>query len=465
MAENWRQAYLRALPGVDVVLAAARRAGGERFPHQLLVGAVQEIIGSLRRQILQAASREELEEFNSTPEAVAERALARLQQLRQPSLQRVINATGTVLHTNLGRARLAEAAKEAMQRAAGYCNLEMDLPSGKRGLRHAHVERLLTALTGAEAACVVNNNAAAVLLALNTLAAGKKVIVSRGELVEIGGSFRIPEVMAAGGARLVEVGTTNKTHYADYEQAVDEETALLLKVHTSNYRVVGYTAAVEVEELVELGRSVGLPVMEDLGSGLLVDLSAFGLEREPLVAERIATGVDVLTLSGDKLLGGPQAGIILGKRAFLERIKKNQLLRALRPDKITLAALEATLQIYLFGDPLREIPVLAMLTMPKDTLKRRAERLAAALHERAPDSLTVAVWEDYSFVGGGAMPLTRLPTFVVALRHKKMPQAEWVRKLRTGTPSLIGRVQDDWLLLDPRTIEVAEEEVVVACLT
>mgnify|MGYP000874526106 CR=1 FL=1 len=465
MADNWRQEYLRALPGVDVVLAAVRQAEGGRFPRPLLVRTVQEVIDGLRRRIMQATSREELAEFNSQPEAVAKEALARLRQLQRPSLQRVINATGTVLHTNLGRARLAEAAIEAMRRAAGYCSLEMDLPSGRRGLRHAHVERLLTALTGAEAACVVNNNAAAVLLALNTLAAGKKVIVSRGELVEIGGSFRIPEVMAASGARLVEVGTTNKTHYGDYEQAVDEETALLLKVHTSNYRVVGYTASVEVAELVELGRSVGLPVMEDLGSGLLVDLSAFRLEREPLVAERIAAGVDVLTLRGDKLLGGPQAGIILGKRAFLERIKKNQLMRALRPDKITLAALEATLQIYLFGDPLREIPVLAMLTISKDMLKRRAERLAAALRERAEGILTVDVREDYSFVGGGAMPLTRLPTFVVALRHKKMSQAEWVKKLRTGTPSLVGRVQDDWLLLDPRTIEEAEEEEVVACLT
>ena len=313
MAENWRQEYLRALPGVDVAVAAARQTGGEYFPHALLVRAVQEIVDSLRRQILRAANRDELVEFQSSPEAVACAALARLRQLKQPSLQRVINATGTVLHTNLGRARLAGAAKEAMQRAAGYCNLEMDLPAGRRGQRHTHVERLLTALTGAEAACVVNNNAAAVMLALNTLAAGKKVIVSRGELVEIGGSFRIPEVMAASGARLVEVGTTNKTHYGDYEQAVDEETALLLKVHTSNYRVVGFTAAVEVDELAVLGRSLGLPVMEDLGSGLLVDLSAFGLEREPLVAERIAAGVDVLTLSGDKLLGGPQAGIILGR--------------------------------------------------------------------------------------------------------------------------------------------------------
>lgn len=466
MGENWRQAYLRTLPAVDAVVTIYKRTHkAATYPHSLLVQAVQEIVDTLRRRILAAGQEEELLGLGITPEEVALQVEAWLGHLDRPSLRRVINATGTVLHTNLGRAALAEPVKAAMQQAAGYCNLELDLEDGTRGSRHDHVEKLLMSLTGAEAACVVNNNAAAVLLCLNTLAAGKKVIVSRGELVEIGGSFRIPEVMAAGGARLVEVGTTNKTHLADYRQAVDEETALLLKVHTSNYQIVGFTAAVSVADLAALGRETGLPVMEDLGSGLFLDLFAFGLEKEPLVAERVAAGVDVLTLSGDKLLGGPQAGIIIGKRACVERIRKNQMMRALRPDKVTLAALEATLRIYLAGNPLRDIPVLAMLTMPLETLKRRADGLADSLRRKAAGLLAVNVREDVSFVGGGAMPLTKLPTFVVAVRPNNGPFTEWVRKLRAGEPALVGRVQEDWLLLDPRTIAAAEEEEVIRCLT
>jgi L-seryl-tRNA(Ser) seleniumtransferase len=327
------------------------------------------------------------------------------------------------------------------------------------------VEKLLMSLTGAEAACVVNNCAAAVMLCLNTLAAGKKVIVSRGELVEIGGSFRIPDVMSASGARLAEVGTTNKTHPADYKNAIDEETALLLKVHTSNYKVVGFTSSVSVEELAALGVEYGLPVMEDLGSGLLIDMTAFGLEKEPLVSKRIAAGVDILTLSGDKLLGGPQAGLIVGRRRFVEQVKKNQLMRALRPDKMTLAALEATLRIYLTGEPLREIPVLAMLSMSPEVLKRRANRLAEALRQRSGGLLTVSVFDDISFVGGGAMPLTKLPTSVVAVRPRGNSFSEWVRSLRLGEPALVGRVQENQLLLDVRTVAEEEEEEVIRCLT
>ena len=269
--------------------------------------------------------------------------------------------------------------------------------------------------------------------------------------------------MKASGAQLVEVGTTNKTKISDYQQAIDEETALLLKVHTSNYRVVGFTESVDVAELTKIAHEANIPVMEDLGSGLLFGSVCLWPEKEPLVGERLAAGVDVLTLSGDKLLGGPQAGIILGKRRFIEQIKKNQLLRAMRPDKVTLAALEATLRVYLLGEPLREIPVLAMLTMPPATLKRRAEALAEKLKEQT-QNLEIAVREDVSFVGGGAMPLTRLPTYVVALRPRHQPLAVWVEKLRLGEPSLVGRVQEDWLLLDPRTIAEAEEEEVVKCL-
>ena len=301
-------------------------------------------------------------------------------------------------------------------------------------------------------------------MALNTLAAGKEVIVSRGELVEIGGSFRIRR-SAAGGARLVEVGTTNKTHLRDYQRAIGEETALLLKVHTSNYQVVGFTAAVETAALVKLARETGLPVMEDLGSGLLLDLSPYGLAREPLVTDCVAAGADVVTLSGDKLLGGPQAGIILGKRQYVERIKQNQLLRALRPDKLTLAALEATLQIYLTGSPLKEIPVLAKLTTPAAVLQQRADRLAAAINKGADGLVMAEVREDVSYVGGGAMPTTYLPTCVVAVRSREIPLHRWVEQLRLGSPALVGRVQDDWLLLDLRTIAESEEEEVVRCLT
>jgi L-seryl-tRNA(Ser) seleniumtransferase len=463
MSENWRQTYLRSLPAVDVAVNVYKRMNpGERYPHALIVQAVQEIVDGLRRQILSAENSDALSGLGLTPEEVALKVERWLSRLEKPSLRRVINATGTVLHTNMGRAPLPAAAVKAMSRVAGYSNLELDLQEGKRGSRHSHVEMLLMSLTGAEAACVVNNNAAAVMLCLNTLADGKKVIVSRGELVEIGGSFRIPDVMAASGAILKEVGTTNKTHYADYKNAIDGETALLLKVHTSNYKVVGFTAAVDVPELVTLGRDMDLPVMEDLGSGLFIDMTAFGLEPEPLVRERVAAGVDVLTLSGDKLLGGPQAGIIIGKRHYVERIKKNQLMRALRPDKATLAALEATLRIYLTGNPLREIPVLAMLSMPAETIKRRANRLAEKLRQSA--LLAVNIRDDVSFVGGGAMPQTRIPTTVVAVRPRTGSFADWLTSLRTKDTALVGRVQEDWLLLDLRTVSEAEEEEVIRCL-
>ena len=466
MGENWRQTYLRSLPAVDTAVTVYKRNNPDSpFPHALMVQAVQEIVEALRRQILSARNEGELVSLGLTPEEVALKVDVWLGRLENASLRRVINATGTVLHTNMGRAPLADKAKVAMDQAAGYCNLEMDLHEGKRGSRHNHVEKLLMSLTGAEAACVVNNNAAAVLLCLNTLAAGKKVIVSRGELVEIGGSFRIPDVMTASGARLTEVGTTNKTHLADFENAIEEETALLLKVHTSNYKVVGFTAEVSMEELVALARERQLAVMEDLGSGLFLDLTAYGLEAEPLVTQRVSSGVDVLTLSGDKLLGGPQAGIIVGKRDYVERIRKNQLMRALRPDKATLAALEATLRIYLTGNPLREIPILAMLTASPVVLRERAEKLAETLRKRAPALLTVNTREDVSFVGGGAMPQTKLATTVVAIRPRSGSFSEWVQRLRTGEPALVGRVQEDWLLLDPRTLSKGDEEEVVRCLT
>ncbi len=466
MAEYWRQQYLRTLPAVDAAVNIYKRGNPDSgYSHALMVKTVQEIVDSLRQQIFAAVREEDLAGLAMTPEEVALQIELRLKRLDGPSLRRVINATGTVLHTNMGRAPLAEEAKRAVTESAGFCGLEVDLEEGRRGSRHDHVENLLMSLTGAEAACVVNNCAAAVMLCLNTLAVGKKVIVSRGELVEIGGSFRIPDVMSASGARLTEVGTTNKTHLADYKKAIDEETALLLKVHSSNYKVVGFTSSVDVEELAALGLEHGLPVMEDLGSGLLIDMTAFGLEKEPLVAERIAAGVDILTLSGDKLLGGPQAGLILGRRQLVQQIKKNQLMRALRPDKLTLAALEATLRIYLTGDPLKEIPVLSMLSTSADELKSRAVLFADLLRRRSAGLLSISVLEDFSFVGGGAMPLTKLPTSVVAIRPTGGSFSVWVRNLRLGKPALVGRVQENQLLLDMRSIAKEEEEEVIRCLT
>ncbi len=462
--ESWRQPYLRALPAVDVVVGIYRRTAATNFPHHLLVRGAQEIVESLRQQIMAAIEEQQLAALAVTPEEAALRLDAWLQTLAGPALRRVINATGTVLHTNLGRAPLAPAARKAVLEAAGFCNLEQDLREGKRGSRHDLVEKLLLCLTGAEAGCVVNNNAAAVLLCLNTLAAGRKVIVSRGELVEIGGSFRIPDVMKAGGARLVEVGTTNKTRLSDYREAIDDETALLLKVHTSNYRIIGFTSAVDVEDLALLSAESGVPLMEDLGSGLLVNLEPYGLAGEPLVAQRISAGADLLTMSGDKLLGGPQAGLVLGRKELVERIRKNQLMRALRPDKLTLAALEATLRIYLSGEGLREIPVLAMLTAQPDILRRRAERLAEMLRRRSAGKLMAGVREDHSFVGGGAMPETRLPTFVVSIPLRGEAGTEWVRRLRQGSPPLLCRVQDGHLLLDLRTVAEDEEEEVIRCL-
>jgi L-seryl-tRNA(Ser) seleniumtransferase len=370
-----------------------------------------------------------------------------------------------VLHTNLGRAPLGrEAARNVAEIAAGYVNLEIDLESGTRGSRYGHVEGLLRALTGAEAALVVNNNAAAVLLALNTLASGRQVVVSRGQLVEIGGAFRIPEVMRCSGAVMVEVGTTNKTYRSDYEQAIGPETALLLSVHPSNYRIVGFTSSVPLAELVEVGRAYDIPTMEDMGSGVLVDLSPWGLSAEPTVQERLRQGVDVLTFSGDKLLGGPQAGIIVGRRDLVERMKRNQLTRALRVDKITIAALEGTLLEYLRGSAMEAVPSLAMVTASRDTLLQRAQTLAAALQARClPEDIvesvgTVAV-ED--LVGGGAFPTDVLPGAAVEMRFCGERVHEAACRLRTGVPAVLPRVSENRMLLSLRTIRPAEEHVLV----
>lgn len=392
----------------------------------------------------------------------AARVEERLRAESRPSLRRVINATGVVLHTNLGRAPLPEVARRAIEAAAGYGSLELNLETGDRGSRDDHCVALIRELTGAEAALVVNNNAAAVVLAVNTLAAGRDVLVSRGELVEIGGSFRVPEIIERSGARLREVGATNRTHARDYEDAAGPETGLILRVHRSNFRLEGFTAEVPPAALAGLAGAAGLPLVHDLGSGLLMDLEPFGLPPEPTARRALEEGADVVTMSGDKLLGGPQAGLLLGRADLVERMRANPLRRALRPDKLTLAGLAATLDLYRDPDRARsEIPVLAMLTAPVDLLRGRAERLAAALEEAG---IAAAVVESTSAVGGGALPGVELPTAAVAARPGPAGADEAARRLRLGDPPVVVRVREGALLLDPRTVRPEEEPELVRAL-
>jgi L-seryl-tRNA(Ser) seleniumtransferase len=381
-------------------------------------------------------------------------------------LKRVINATGVVIHTNLGRSLLSSSAIAHVDEISRrFSNLEYDLEKGQRGSRYVHVDEILCALTGAEAALVVNNNAAAVLLVLNTLAEGKEVIVSRGQLVEIGGAFRIPDVMRRSGAQLLEVGTTNRTHLEDYRRAISEETALLLKVHASNFKIVGFTSEVALKELVDLGKTRGIPVMEDLGSGCLMDLTPFGFKDEPRVQEAVKAGVDVVTFSGDKLLGGPQAGVILGRREIIDRVRDNPINRALRIDKLTLAALESTLRLYLDETrALQEIPTLAMLTIPRKGLIQRARRLLRRIRSRLGDSVQATVREDHSQVGGGAYPLQELPTQVISIRCDSLSSTELEGRLRRLSPPVIARIRKDELLLDLRTIQDDEFALLVEAL-
>jgi L-seryl-tRNA(Ser) seleniumtransferase len=433
------------LPKVDDVLASEElRALATRAPRWAVVTAVQAEIARLRAAIVAAESASVVIDANKVAAKVAE--------LLEPSLQPVVNATGVVLHTNLGRAPLARSAIERIEGVArGYVNLEYKLDARRRGSRHEHLTRLLCALTGAEDELVVNNCAAAVLLALSELARGKKVIVSRGELVEIGGSFRVPDVMRQSGATLVEVGTTNRTHLSDYQAAVDSlggDTALLLKVHRSNFAVIGFTAEVEVHELAALGRARGIPVMVDLGSGALADVRALRLGDEPTVPKVIAAGADVVTFSGDKLLGGPQAGILVGKSALIEKMRAHPLLRALRPDKLTLAALEATLELYRDGKS-AEVPTVAMLSATEPTLKARAEKLAELCQAAAP-SLAFTPARVRSAVGGGALPLAEPWSWAVSVSGASPTALD--EKLRRARPPVVARIADDRLLLDVRTL-------------
>jgi L-seryl-tRNA(Ser) seleniumtransferase len=378
----------------------------------------------------------------------------------------LINATGVVLHTNLGRALLCrDALDNIMAVASAYSNLELNLVTGKRGIRYAAIEELICELTGAQAAMAVNNNAGAVLLALNTLAQGRQVIVSRGELVEIGGSFRVPDVMIKSGCILKEVGTTNRTHPHDYTNAITEDTGLLLKVHTSNYKIEGFTTAVSLKELVDIGKAHGIPVMEDLGSGTLIDLSAFGLPSEPPVFEQVASGADVVTFSGDKLLGGPQAGILVGAKQCMDQIKANPLTRALRIDKMTLAGLEATLKLY--RDTLvavEEIPTLRMLTLSYEQICRDAEALFSLVTDAVGNQAELALADMTSRPGGGSYPGLTLPTRCLTIRPKTMSVTALDRKLRAFDPPVMGRIENDRFIIDPRTLQPGQEKILANIL-
>lgn len=442
----------RQLPSVDRVLSDKRlQVIAAVYSRPLVVKIVRHYLEEIRLQIAQGQSPPPFDQL-------VESICVRLQSLAEPSLGPVINATGVLLHTNLGRAPLSQEATAAMEQCAkGYTNLEIDLDSGKRGSRQVHVESLLCQLTGAEAALVVNNNASAVLLALSALARGKEVIVSRGQAVEIGGGFRIPDVMRQSRAKLVEVGTTNRTYLSDYEEAITARTAALLRVHSSNFRMVGFTQAVTIEELTQLGERYGLPVFDDLGSGCLIDTTRFGLDPEPMVQQSIAAGVGLAMFSGDKLLGGPQAGIIVGQGHLVAKLKRHPLARAVRIDKIRLAGLAITLLHYLKGEAETKIPVWQMISTPLEEIEARAQRWSHLLGDVA------SVVEGESMVGGGSLPGSTLPTRLVAIRRRGQVK-ELAEKLRRASPPVIGRIESDLLLLDPRTVLPEEEEALLSSL-
>lgn len=459
--DSQQKKFLQHLPGVDRLLEMVKGdADLAGVPRMVIVGATRTVIERLRRQILDSSAEISSADLS---ENVIQRAVTReIEVQMRPNLIHTINATGVVVHTNLGRSLLPSETLENVVRIAGrYSNLEFDLSRGVRGSRYVCVQDLLCEITAAQAAMVVNNNAAAVLLCLDTIARDKKVIVSRGELIEIGGSFRIPDVMAKSGALLKEVGTTNRTHRKDYEGAIANDTALLLKVHTSNYSIVGFTAEVTLAELVALGSQYHLPVMQDLGSGTFVDLARYGLGREPTVQESVAAGADLITFSADKLLGGPQAGIIIGKQEHLDAIKQNPLTRALRIDKMTLAALESILRLYRSEEKaVATIPTLRMLTLPLKQIEARAGKLAELLQGLGDGRLHLEVLDRSSRSGGGSLPLLKIPSKCVGVRVAGLSAGAVDQILRHYDPPLIGRIEDELLLMDLRTVQDDELSII-----
>ena len=463
---NNKQELLRRIPSVDKIIERDdMKALLGKYSRGIVLKAIQTKLENMRKNILNAQepfSDKETITIDFSDDEIKEV----IQSFSNNHLEKVINATGVVLHTNLGRSILpVEAIDNLADIAHSYSNLEYDLEEGRRGHRYSHVEELLCEISGAEAAFVVNNNAGAVLLTLNALAEGKEAIVSRGELIEIGGSFRIPDIMKRSGALMVEVGTTNKTHLSDYEKAISDKTGLLLKVHTSNYRIVGFTSEVDLSGLIELGEKHNLPLLNDLGSGSLIDFSLYGIAHEPTVQDVVKTGIDVVTFSGDKLLGGPQAGIILGKRNILDKLIRNPLNRALRIDKLTLVALESTLRLYLDQETvIQKIPTLRMITLPLETIERRVFDFKRKLQENIPDHIKVQIIDDTSQVGGGALPSQELPTKVIAITSRAISVQNLEKRLRENKPPIIARINKDQLRIDLRTVDESEEEYMIASI-
>lgn len=458
--------FLRFIPSVNELLSQAPiQELLKAFPRRLVLTTIREEVENYRQEIL-TNGQESFVSKETNARMLVQRITDQVQKNAHFTLRKVINATGIIIHTNLGRAPLSSKVLEHLcSIAEGYCNLEYDLEKGERGSRYQHVDKILQELSGAESAIVVNNNAAAVLVALTTLAKSREVVISRGELIEIGGSFRLPDIMRQSGCILKEVGTTNRTKISDYEQAISEETALLLSAHTSNYRILGFTEQVPLKELVELGHLHNLPVMKDLGSGNFVDLSQFGMEDEPTVPRTLESGVDVVTFSGDKLLGGPQAGIILGKGKYLDQIKRNPLLRAIRVDKFTVAALEVTLREYLDVDKaIQSIPVLRMLTCPREEIKKRAATLFRGVRKRCLDSYEISMEDDYSQAGGGSLPLQQIPTRVITLIPRSFSVAELDTRLRKFQPPIVARVSQERLIIDLRTVFFSEISIIIEAL-
>ena len=462
-SENHDKGY-RLLPSVDQLMEKNEvKQLITRYSREFILHNIRELLAAIRNEISQGKA--DLQEVKKRAEGLIDELRQRLKAQLSPTLHRVINATGVIIHTNLGRASLCPSAVERLQElSCRYLNLEFSLEEGRRGARDLPVERLISRMFPGKSCVVVNNNAAAVLLVLNTLAEGKEVIVSRGELVEIGGSFRIPEVMEKSGAILKEVGTTNKTRLQDYERAISPDTALLLAVHQSNFRILGFTESVRMEELVALGRKHGIPVMEDMGSGNMIDLSPYGITDEPSVGEILEKGANIISFSGDKLLGGPQSGIIVGDRELIARVKVNPLLRAVRAGKLTYLALEATLIEYLKGRPEVSIPVLQMLSTSLEELQGRAEAIIEELGKVEGSSLKVEIMEGVSKVGGGTVPLVELPSQLIAVTSTRHNADTVSRKLRMRSLPVIARIQDERVVIDLRTVHPSEDRELVKAL-
>ncbi|UCG67667.1 MAG: L-seryl-tRNA(Sec) selenium transferase [Deltaproteobacteria bacterium] len=455
----------RQIPSVDELLVTSGiKSMLSTIPRALVLRAIRQVLDELREEIRKTHIGDEMPDVGLS--TVVDQITRRVSILSQPSLRQVINATGIIVHTNLGRSPVPKRVITAFNSLAGcYSNLEYDLNTGKRGSRYVHVQDILRELTGAEDALVVNNNAAAVLIALDTIAKGKEVVISRGQLVEIGGSFRMPDVMRKSGAKMFEVGTTNKTTIRDYEAAIVSDTALFLKVHMSNFQIVGFTQEVSLEELVGLGRKYSIPVMEDLGSGCLIDLSRYGLKKEPTVQDSVEKGADIITFSGDKMLGGPQCGIILGKKDIISKIKANQLNRALRVDKLTLIALQETLSMYRDREKaIRQIPTLRMICQSYPSVCRKAERLRGLIGKTDTSNFVISLSDGFSQVGGGALPLEEIKSRLLCLSPRKLSASRIVEFLRSYDPPVVVRLEKNNVLLDLRTIQEKEVKIVAAAI-